>query len=92
MGDGAKACEEGSGSLVAVLYLDLIVIELPRIVCALNGLIRCISSLSNSAVDLTLGREEVLDRNEGGPVDEDCASLMTLLIVLPLCVGGTIDR
>jgi hypothetical protein len=57
-----------AGRGVAVLYLDFTSVEQPRIFCALKGLIRCISSFSNSDVDLTTyfvaaGRE----RNEGGP-------------------------
>lgn len=92
-GNGAEECVEGSGSFVALLYLDLIAIALPRIVCALNGFIRSISSFSNSAVDLTLGREEdALDRNEGGPAVDDCASLLMLLTGLSLFAGGAMDR
>jgi hypothetical protein len=92
MGDGVEACVQGSGGFVAVLYLDLIAIELPRIVCALKGSIRSISSFFNSAVDLALGRDEdVLDRNEGGPAAEEIASFFTLLAGLSFA-GGAIDR
>lgn len=91
MGDGVEACVEGSGSFDAVLYLDLISIELPRIVCALKGAIRSICSFSNSAVDLTFGRDDVLDRNEGGPAADEIASFLTVLAGLSFA-GGAIDR
>lgn len=74
------------------MYLDLIAIEHPRIVCALNGFILSISSVSNSADDFTLGRDDVLERNEGGPGADVCASLLTLLAGLSLFRGGTTDR
>ena len=50
-----------------VLNLDFTSVELPGILCALNGLMRSISSASNSAVDFTVRAGAALDRNEGGP-------------------------
>ena len=49
-----------------VLNLDFTSVELPRILCALKGLVLPIISTSSSAVDFTVWTGEVLERNEGG--------------------------
>ena len=52
---------------VAALNRDLTSHELPRIFCALKGLMRFISSNSSSAVDFIWRGGAVRDKKEGGP-------------------------
>ena len=77
--EGARAFDNGSGGVGIVLYLEVITFELPRIFCALKGLMCSSFSLSKSAVDLMLGclDNDILDRNEGGLWALGCASVLT---------------